>query len=311
MDTNHLNATIDDVINVWDDYSGTEDYFSYLPIGNRIESNEELDRRVDEFYKNKHFNIKAMRWGILGNILSMILNGIVGGVLSSCEDLKTIHLFPVLLQCGIDFIFTGLVPLFGNVISLSVLQRNALYNWLMNHVFFNELNIYTCRVFTVCDGVTLASTGPIICAVAFVRFIGVCHPFRVLGMEQSGFFKKLMFGLVLLILAAIFCQIFSEFYFFGTCPYSPRSIDSHFSDFELNPLHFSGKVLIFFIPAFAVSTVFYYKISKELLKKERNIGRNRGLTLAFSINTFLWACLWTMAFVAKVPLQSFVLKFEI
>ena len=83
-----------------------------------------------------------------------------------------------------------------------------------------------------------------------------------------------------------------------------QSIDPELPDFPIDRGLLFAEILLFFLPTVAISSALYYQISKELLGRDRDIGRNRGLTLAFYINTALWVIMWCIAFILKVPLQN-------
>ena len=139
-------------------------------------------RREHLFLDILSSNKRVLKFGIMGDVISMILNTIVVITLSTNDELRTVQLFPILLQSILDFVFTGLLPLPVSCYLLYLLGNAPLINFhastsfLTFNVNVGSMRVNFCKIFTVCDGFTLGSTGFTIMAVAFVRFIHECLP---------------------------------------------------------------------------------------------------------------------------------------
>ena len=130
--------------------------------------------------------------------------------------------------------------------------------------------------------------------------MSVCHPFRAQQMHQSNVFKKIMAAMVLLVSVISVADIFLKNYFLKKCSVTPLKGPDVLPIFEVNRVSFFSTIGFFFLPAAFVSSFLYYKISLVLLGSDKNVNRNRGLTLAFLVNTVFWVTAWCWAFYAEV-----------
>ena len=130
--------------------------------------------------------------------------------------------------------------------------------------------------------------------------MSVCNPFRAQQMHQSNVFKKIMAVMILLISCISVVDIFLKNYFFKKCSITVITNSEEMPKFHVNRYSFFSKIGFFFLPAAFVSSFFYLKISLVLLRSNKNVNRNRGLTLAFFVNTVFWVTAWCWAFYAEV-----------
>ena len=263
---------------------------------------------VDSVYK--------VFWAIAGNLVGMILNAAIALILMLSKTLRTAQMFPILIQSILDFFSTGLIPFLANTVLVWVLTNHSNLYRVYSFVFgrrevIMEVAFYTkqklCYVFVICDSIVKGSTGLTVTAVAFIRFLSVCYPFKLREWTQGKFYIKFFTLLLLLIAFLITGEAVYRTHIRPSC-FEPDRRGVKLS-YAYNPLAameeidnvlFFGYIGIFFVPLFSTSVFFYVRVSLKLLQSERNASANKGITVAFILNTILWALCWGVSFIYQV-----------
>ena len=264
-----------------------------------------------------HDSVYQIYWAIAGNSVGMMLNAAIALILILSKTLRTAQMFPILVQSILDFFSTGIIPLLANIVLVWILINHSnLYRVYFlvfgKPEFIANVSVDAkqklCYVFVICDAIVRGSTGLTVTAVAFIRFMSVCYPFKLREWTQGRFYVKFFTFLILLIVIlitgeALYLTIFRPSCFAGEILGDHVSFDFDVLDVmeeEVDYVLFFGYIGFIFVPMFFTSAFFYVKVSLKLLKSERNANTNKSITLAFVLNTLLWALCWGVSFVYKV-----------
>ena len=303
--------------------SGSGDYtygrgdYSWVPVGTEDSSNDALFELADELYAQRMEadlatadSILHLYWAVVGNVLSMLLNSVIAIVLMASKDLRTAQLFLILLQSILDFVTTGLVPCLANIVLIWVQTNHPnLYRLYFTTLGKPENSSNTvaadvrqmmCYVFLVCDAFVKGSTCLTVTAVAFLRFISVCYPFKLRELTNKNFYVKFFCGLIPSIFVLTTTDIIYKTVVRPNCMAFSYVISLGAEKGQTDYVSFFGFIGLVYVPLFLASCFFYVKVSLKLLNTERNAATNKGLTVAFVMNTILWAVCWGVSFVYKV-----------
>ena len=151
------------------------------------------------------------------------------------------------------------------------------------------------------------STGLCILATAFIRYILVCHP---TSNYLSDIKLRLIAGLIVVLscLPLVGNWVDMKFNFFDirAGDYEDKGFFFyHDSKFVYRCVGFyyrrARRILIeasvFMIVPWMLSGYFYFSISRDILKREHDVERNRNLSIAFCINWMAWIVCWTPNYV--------------
>ena len=262
-------------------------------------------------------SVYQVYWAIGGNLVGMVLNAAIALILMLSKTLRTAQMFPIFIQSILDFFSTGLIPLLANIVLVWILTNHSNLYRVYFLVFGKPEFIANvaadakqklCYIFVICDAIVKGSTGLTVTAVAFIRFLSVCYPFKLREWTQGKFYIKFFTLLFLLLVCLITGEALYRTIFRPTC-FETEIHGDHVS-FAIDPLDameekvdyvlFFGYIGIVFGPLFLTSALFYVRVSLKLLQSERNANANKGITVAFVLNTILWAVCWGVSFVYQV-----------
>ena len=262
-------------------------------------------------------SVYQVYWAIAGNLVGMILNAVIALILILSNSLRTAQMLPILIQSILDFFSTGLIPLLANIALVWVVTNHS-YLYRVYFIVFGkpEFTAFVaadtkqklCYVFVICNAIVRGSTGLTVTAVAFIRFLSVCYPFKLREWTQKGFYIKFFTLLFLLIVSLTTGEALYRTVFRPSC-FKTESYVEKWS-LDVNPLadaeeqvdyvFFFGYIGIIFAPLFLTSALFYVGVSLKILQSKRNATANKGITVAFVLNTILWALCWGVSFVYQV-----------
>ena len=184
----------------------------------KVETNENLQTFMLEPTWGLTQSGDVLIWALCGNVLGSLLNLLIVLVIVKHEELRTSQLFPVVFQSVIDIVATGILPAIVNSATYILIENETSFLHKLADKIFETNFIVTdswassqfvpmfCKVYFVCDTITICSSGWNICAVAFLRYFSVCHPFKAKEWRDRKYFKKFNISVVCVI--SMNCAIF-------------------------------------------------------------------------------------------------------